>query len=152
MGLLSKADRAMLEIYCVTYSRWRRAIDNLAKYGDMIVTKDKKIEPSPTFLKPTERRNLSEVARRVRTLSCGTGKDEGAYREVLATIEVAEVNREVAEVNRIVSVIRTYLYGSPRPATISFSDELGFPACLSVQSLGHPRSGLGSTCCQFYRR
>ncbi len=47
MGLLSKADRAMLEIYCVTYSRWRRAIDNLAKYGDMIVTKDKKIEPSP---------------------------------------------------------------------------------------------------------
>ncbi len=59
----------MLEIYCVTYSRWRRAIDNLAKYGDMMVTKDKKIEPSP-YVSQADRtgRVLPKVAGRVRTV------------------------------------------------------------------------------------
>jgi P27 family predicted phage terminase small subunit len=42
MNLLSKADGKMLEIYCVSYSRWRKAIENVSKYGELLYDKEEK--------------------------------------------------------------------------------------------------------------
>ena len=39
MGLLSRADRAALEMYCSAYSRYRKAAEHVAKYGEVILTK-----------------------------------------------------------------------------------------------------------------
>jgi P27 family predicted phage terminase small subunit len=36
MGLLATTDRAILELYCRAYSDWRRAIEMVAKYGDVV--------------------------------------------------------------------------------------------------------------------
>lgn len=39
MNLMSLADGRLLEIYCTSYSRWRRALVNVAKYGEVILDK-----------------------------------------------------------------------------------------------------------------
>ncbi len=36
MGLLSTADRCALELYCVSYSRWRDAQAKVARFGAVI--------------------------------------------------------------------------------------------------------------------
>ncbi len=41
MNLLSKADRAMIEVYCVSYSRWRRALERVQQVGEVILDKTK---------------------------------------------------------------------------------------------------------------
>lgn len=41
MNLLSSADKAALEIYCQTFSEWRKAVDMCNKYGAWTVYKDK---------------------------------------------------------------------------------------------------------------
>ena len=41
MGLLSRADRAALEIYCQTFAQWREACDMVAKHGAVIQMKTK---------------------------------------------------------------------------------------------------------------
>lgn len=43
MGLLSAADRASIEMYCISYSRYRRAVDQCQKYGDVILSPNKKV-------------------------------------------------------------------------------------------------------------
>lgn len=43
MGLLSTADRAAIELYCISYSRYRRAVENCQKYGDVILSPNKKV-------------------------------------------------------------------------------------------------------------
>lgn len=42
MGLLSGADRAALEMYCVAYSRMRHAQEQVAKFGSIILSPNKK--------------------------------------------------------------------------------------------------------------
>ena len=39
MGLFSKSYRAALEIYCESYSNYRRALDAVSKYGQVLVSK-----------------------------------------------------------------------------------------------------------------
>ena len=41
LGLLSRADRAALEIYCQTYSQWRQACEQVSRYGAVLVQKNK---------------------------------------------------------------------------------------------------------------
>jgi len=41
MGLLSRADRAALEIYCQTFGEWRHACDMVARHGAVIQMKTK---------------------------------------------------------------------------------------------------------------
>lgn len=41
MGLLSQADRAALAAYCVAYSRWRNAEEQVAKFGTIVKSPDK---------------------------------------------------------------------------------------------------------------
>ena len=40
MGVLSKADRAALELYCQSYSDWRKACENVEKFGQVLVDTD----------------------------------------------------------------------------------------------------------------
>ena len=40
MGLLNKADADLLELYCVTYSGYRRALESVAKTGMVLVTRE----------------------------------------------------------------------------------------------------------------
>ena len=40
MGLLNKADVDLLELYCVTYSGYRRALEHVAKTGMVLVTRE----------------------------------------------------------------------------------------------------------------
>ena len=48
MRLLSRADKTALELYCVAYSRYRKAQENVAKYGSVIFAgKDKYPMKSP---------------------------------------------------------------------------------------------------------
>ncbi len=48
MNLLSRADRAALELYCGAYSRYRRAQEQVAKFGEVILSPNKKFPmPSP---------------------------------------------------------------------------------------------------------
>ena len=42
INLLSKADHASLELYCISYSRYRRAAENVQKFGDVILSPNKK--------------------------------------------------------------------------------------------------------------
>lgn len=43
MGLLSTADRSAIEMYCISYSRYRRAVENCQKYGDVILSPNKQV-------------------------------------------------------------------------------------------------------------
>jgi len=39
MGMLSSADRACIEFYCLSYSRYRKAEAVIAKFGEVLVSK-----------------------------------------------------------------------------------------------------------------
>ena len=39
MGILSLADKSALELYCHTYSEWRKACESVAKYGAVLVNR-----------------------------------------------------------------------------------------------------------------
>lgn len=43
MGLLSSADRTAIELYCISYSRYRRAVENCQKFGDVILGSNKRV-------------------------------------------------------------------------------------------------------------
>jgi P27 family predicted phage terminase small subunit len=41
MGTLTTVDRAALEVYCVTYQRWRDTVESINKHGAVLPTHDK---------------------------------------------------------------------------------------------------------------
>lgn len=62
MGLLSRADRAALEIYCQTFAQWREACQMVAKHGAVIQMKTKSgIQP---------RRNPFDIIRERNAAAC----------------------------------------------------------------------------------
>jgi phage terminase small subunit len=42
MGLLSSADATAIELYCTAYSRYGKAAEHVQKYGDVILSPNKK--------------------------------------------------------------------------------------------------------------
>ena len=42
MGLLTRADKTMLMVYCETFARYRRAAEKVREYGEIILTPEKK--------------------------------------------------------------------------------------------------------------
>ena len=54
MGILAKSDRTIIELYCVAYSHWRKALDIVNRTGSVIPvgkTKSLQISPFNTVLK-----------------------------------------------------------------------------------------------------
>lgn len=62
MGLLTKCDCSALEIYCHTYSEWRKACDEVAKYGAVLVQRRGEIVEA--------KRNPHDVIREKSAASC----------------------------------------------------------------------------------
>jgi P27 family predicted phage terminase small subunit len=59
MGLLATSDRAIMELYCTTYSEWRAALDMVRKYG-MTVFADK----AKTILRESPFATIRNAARK----------------------------------------------------------------------------------------
>lgn len=64
LRLLTMTDRAALELYCHTYSEWRKACEQVAKYGAVLIrTFNGKTEAKRNPFDVVRERNATQMAR-----------------------------------------------------------------------------------------